>query len=216
MSDSDQQGQSSEEPIWTILDHSMLGIAIIQDNTLPYLNKRFAEMFGYTITEMREWPLEGFVVLLHPEEKEFILDYWRKIHQGNLNGSIAYPIRGITKSGATVWLKVSFNQISLEGKAAVLVNVMDVSEKKANELLIQKLLRDLEIQTESLKQINEERDEYPEIRTKSPNSRISLLWESSYSSTGLNSLIFITFYCSMGASASTASHSRSPAGGMGF
>ena len=163
MSNSNPPFRTSEEPVWTILDYSILGIALIQDNTLKYLNKRFAEIFGYSITEMREWPLEGFVILVHPEEKEFMREHWRKIHRGNINGSITYPIRGITKSGATIWLEVFLNQILLEGKPAVLMQVMDISEKKANELLIEKLGSDLAVQNERLEQINEERDEYLEI-----------------------------------------------------
>jgi PAS domain S-box-containing protein len=145
------------------LDHSILGIALIQNNTLTYLNRRFAEIFGYSITEMREWPLEGFVILVHPEEKELMREHWREIQRGNMNGSITYPIRGITKSGAPMWLEVFLNQILLEGKPAILMQVMDISEKKANELLIQKLGSEIEVQNERLKQINEERDEYLEI-----------------------------------------------------
>ena len=163
MSNSNQPFRTSEEPVWTILNHSILGIALIQNNTLKYLNKCFAEIFGYSITEIREWPLEGFVILVHPEEREFMCEQWRKIQRETINGALTYPIRGVTKSGATMWLEVFFTQILLERKPAVLMQVVDISEEKANELLIQKLVRDIKVQNEKLEQINEERDEYLEI-----------------------------------------------------
>ena len=48
-----------------LLEHETEGIAIIQDRILKYVNRRLAEMTGYTAEELTDSP---FGIHIHPDE----------------------------------------------------------------------------------------------------------------------------------------------------
>ena len=68
-----------------IVEELSIGIGIIQDNLVKYVNRGLGDMFGYTIDEIMNWSEKEFIKVVHPDYTEFILeeinsiDYmWRK------------------------------------------------------------------------------------------------------------------------------------------
>ncbi|MHA2089010.1 MAG: PAS domain-containing protein, partial [Promethearchaeota archaeon] len=66
----EQKLKESEEKFRTITEESLIGICIIQDDVIKYINQEMSDMFGYTIEEVLNWePGEVFKVL-GPETRE--------------------------------------------------------------------------------------------------------------------------------------------------
>ncbi|NVM53230.1 MAG: PAS domain S-box protein [Candidatus Helarchaeota archaeon] len=128
-----QELRESEEQFRTISEQALMGICIIQDNLIKYVNQEYADIFGYSIEEMLNWPPLEFMKAVYPEDKKMIIDLERKKHLDEEDSSVHYSFRGIKKSGETVWLDNYSTTIIYRGKVADLVMSADITEKKEAE-----------------------------------------------------------------------------------
>jgi len=121
--------RESEALYQEMVDKSLTGIYIIQNGSFFFVNRRMAEMFGYTTEEMsRQEPLN----LVHPEDREMVTE---KICQ-RLDGSVPsvhYTFRGVRKDGAEVWLECMGTRVIIRGRPAIIGNMVDVTERVQNE-----------------------------------------------------------------------------------
>ena len=53
--------KESEEKFRTLAEQSFLGIAILQNNIVRYVNKQLADTFGYTVEEIMDWGKGAFL-----------------------------------------------------------------------------------------------------------------------------------------------------------
>jgi len=119
----------SEQQYSTLVENSLTGIYIDQDETVVFANQRFAEIFGYSreeITGRTTWDL------VHPDDRARL----REIRARRLKGEYApndYEARGVTRNGETLWIKRRNNVIEYNGRPAVLGNIVDISERKRAE-----------------------------------------------------------------------------------
>jgi len=121
--------RESEEKYSTLVENSLIGIYIDQDGKIVFANKRFAEIFGYS--------MDGLVGMesrrLVHEEDWALTDEMRK---GRLEGKQVaweYEDRGLTKEGKTIWVKGRNTSIEYKGRPAILGNVAEVTERKNAE-----------------------------------------------------------------------------------
>ena len=50
--------RESEEKFRSIAEQSLLGICVIQDDLVKFINKQFADLLGYTVEEVKDWEPE--------------------------------------------------------------------------------------------------------------------------------------------------------------
>jgi len=125
--------KESEEKFRGITEQSLMGIQILQNNSVQYVNQRTADLFGYSVEEILNWPPGGFLRTIHPDDKEMVVDHARKRQAGLKDNINHYQYRAIKKDGDTIWLEVYAKQITYRGKPADLGTVIDITDKKLAE-----------------------------------------------------------------------------------
>ncbi|MEJ2655715.1 MAG: PAS domain-containing protein, partial [Desulfobacterales bacterium] len=108
--------KESEEKFRYISEQSLLAIQIIQDDVFKYVNQASADISGYSIDELMGFKQGEFVKLVHPDDREFVVDQALKKQKGEKDVVSHYQFKLITKSGATKWLEVYSRTIQYEGR----------------------------------------------------------------------------------------------------
>ncbi len=117
-------------------ERSMMGLIILQDGLVKYANQSLAEITEYTVEEMQAWRAEEFIKVVHPDHKEFVLDQARKKQAGDKDAVPHYSYKIVSRSGRIKWLDSFSKPVTLMGRFADLISVIDISEqKKAEEAL---------------------------------------------------------------------------------
>jgi PAS domain S-box-containing protein len=113
-----------------LVEQSIVGICIVQDGRFRYVNRRFAEVFGYTQEEILG--LESVLELAAPEARELVAENIRKRIQGELS-TLRYSFQGLRKDGSRIDVEVHGTRAEFEGRAAVVSVLLDVSERLTME-----------------------------------------------------------------------------------
>ncbi|MCZ6859896.1 MAG: PAS domain S-box protein [Alphaproteobacteria bacterium] len=136
----------SEDNFRHLIEDSAQGYFIHEDRRPVFVNPALAEMFGY------EGPAEvlrnsNVQELFAPRERQRLSGYYK----ARLKGEAApgnYEVEGVRKDGAPIWLNVSTQMVTWQGRRLIGVMIVDVSERKQAERQIQDLNRDLERRVE--------------------------------------------------------------------
>jgi PAS domain S-box-containing protein len=108
-----------------MLQQSLAGIFVVQDQRIRYLNPRLAEIFGREadwMQDRRVWDV------IHPADREDAEGYAR----GQVYGpprAAHYTLRGIHADGGTLSLEIFAARAEVEEKTAAVGLVLDVSER---------------------------------------------------------------------------------------
>ncbi|TFG04463.1 MAG: PAS domain S-box protein, partial [Promethearchaeota archaeon] len=133
--------RESEEIFRTLTEQSFLGIIIIQDNLIKYVNKKAAKMFGLNIDEIMNWPPGELLKVIHPDDKKFVVEQLNKKQSGESDATTQYQFRGIKNSGEIIFLEVFSKTINYEGKPADFVTLLDITER----IYFEKIIKDSEL-----------------------------------------------------------------------
>ena len=124
------QLNESEQKFRTIAEQSLLGISIIQNNQVKYMNKTYANMYGYSIEEMMRWTLEDAKKAIHPNDRDFVIKQMIKKQRGKKNVKTHYQYRAIKKDGSLIWIDNYSKPIKYKGKPANLVTIVNITKQK--------------------------------------------------------------------------------------
>lgn len=129
----------SEAKYSTLVEHSLTGIYIDQDEKIVYANDTFAHIFGYIREELigiAAWKL------VHPEDRAFTREMRIRRLRGE-NVPSEYEARGLTKTGKTIWVRRSNTRVEYYGKPAILGNIVDITLQKNAQDELEKTNEDL-------------------------------------------------------------------------
>jgi len=129
----EQELIESEAKFRSIAEQSLLGICIIQDDLVKYINKQFADLIGYTIEEVKNWEPGWFVNIIHPDDRDWVLEQAKKKQLGTKDVRNYYQYRLINKSKKIIWLDNFSKKILFRGRFANLVTVVNITERKIAE-----------------------------------------------------------------------------------
>jgi PAS domain S-box-containing protein len=121
--------RESEKKYSTLVENSLTGIYIDQDEQIVFANQTLADTYGYPMEELigiESWRL------VHPDDRPMT----DKIRAKRLEGKRApteYEARGLKKDGSLIWVKRRNTKIEYEGRVAILGNVVDVTGRKRAE-----------------------------------------------------------------------------------
>ena len=127
--------QESEENYRNLVERANDGITILQDYNFMYANPSFAEIVGYSITEMIGTP---FLKIVHPDVQQEVEDRYIR----RMRGEDVPPIYDSVlrhKDGSRIDVEINAGIIPYKGKLADLVFVRDISERKRTEKLLQQV-----------------------------------------------------------------------------
>lgn len=114
----------------TLIDHSMTGIYISQDNTIKFANAKFAEIHGFDPGEMVGMDSLSLVL---PEDRAAVPDVVGRSLRG-ASVPEEYEVRCTTKSGNVIWVQRRNTVIDHNGRPAILGNEIEVTHRKRAEI----------------------------------------------------------------------------------
>ncbi|TES96379.1 MAG: PAS domain-containing sensor histidine kinase [Promethearchaeota archaeon] len=135
----EQKLKESEEKFRTIAEQAFMGIMIIQDNKLNYVNAALFDIFEFSSEETEGWTKEDIVKLVHPQDLKSLLEYRQNLRDGIPGIKNYYSYRVFTKSGKLKWIDQFSKNIVYKGESAELITIIDITEKKRAEEELMKL-----------------------------------------------------------------------------
>ena len=124
--------RESEEKYRTLVEHAGEAIFIAQDGVIKFSNPSTLS-FGYSAEELARIP---FGDLIHPEDREMVLERYRRRVEGEEAPS-TYSFRFLKRSGEEVWAQLNVAPISWEGRPATLNFLRDITPLKKLEMQFQ-------------------------------------------------------------------------------
>ncbi len=135
----------TDGPFRGLAEHSLVGMAIVQDDRYLYVNPKLCEMFGYTRDEL----LGGMSPI------DLVVESDRALAAENIRGrlqgttlEVMYSLRGKRKDGSTIDVEIHGSRMEIGGRAALIANLINVTDRNRTMAPLQ----------ESGRQIRHERD----------------------------------------------------------
>jgi PAS domain S-box-containing protein len=136
--------EESEEYLNYITDQSLMGIIILQDDMIKYINKIAAKMVGYKLEDLLNLPPGGFINLVHPEDRKLVIQQAKKKQRGIKTNITEYEFRCIKKNGDVIWFHNYSKTVIYNGNFADLAGIIDITDKKRAEIKLNESERRLE------------------------------------------------------------------------
>ncbi len=124
--------RESEDKYRSIVEQSLQGLAIFQDNKLAFVNQAITDILGYTSEEMMSFSLDEIRDILYPEDQERLWSRFGKQAKHEAD-SARYETRTLRKDGSIRWIEVYTNLITYQGKPATQAAIIDITERKNAE-----------------------------------------------------------------------------------
>jgi PAS domain S-box-containing protein len=118
--------RESEQKLSTLIEHSPVGIYLVQDGRFVFANPKFAEIYGYSPEEVIGLDSLAFV---HPDDLELVRSH-QKARLAGKETPLEYDARALTNRGETIWVTRRNRLIKHKGKPAILGNIVDVTQHK--------------------------------------------------------------------------------------
>jgi PAS domain S-box-containing protein/putative nucleotidyltransferase with HDIG domain len=119
----------SEARFRTLSENALAGVYIVQGGRLTYVNRSLATIFGYEPDElMGASPL----TVIHPDDHALVTENMRQRTAGEVS-SLQYEFRGLCKNGAVKAIEAFGASTELDGRPAIIGNLLDITERKRME-----------------------------------------------------------------------------------
>lgn len=123
--------RESEDKYRTISEQSLVGIHMIKDGKLVFVNDGWTKITGYTRDDINTWGFEEFGKIIEPTDRDFFLDQIRKKQLGLTDGIVpVYDFRFIAKTGETKWVLLHSRSVQFADGRAVVGVVIDITDRK--------------------------------------------------------------------------------------
>ncbi|WP_052515573.1 sigma-54 interaction domain-containing protein [Dethiosulfatarculus sandiegensis] len=131
-----------------LAEHVPAGVALMQDGKLIFVNQTFCTMFGYTNpAELIDKPSAHLLVEEDRTRHTKVIKNLSKQEDSKLN----FQWTGVGRQGRKFWFEGRPVPIEWQGRPAVLSFVMDITEFKQREELMEKESRQLKVENIRLK-----------------------------------------------------------------
>ena len=114
----EQKLKESEETFKKIINQSFVGIVIVQDLSIVYVNETVRKMLGYSFDEMGKWDMNDLLNVIHPNDRTIAKERLEQRQEGLRNES-RYTYKVFTKTGDLRWIDIYGKQIYYQGKESI-------------------------------------------------------------------------------------------------
>jgi diguanylate cyclase (GGDEF)-like protein/PAS domain S-box-containing protein len=122
----------AEEAYHAVVEHSLQGLHVLQDQREIFANSAYAEMLGYTVEELLALSPKQVKNLVHPDDQEIAWGHVRDRIEGK-PAPAHYEFRIIRKDGTARWVESFPTRIEYRGKPALQVAMVDITDRKLAE-----------------------------------------------------------------------------------
>ena len=130
----EQKLKESEEKFRYIAESSLMGITIVQNNLIKYINQQAAKILGYSVSEMRDWDFKKILKHIYPDDLGLVMENMKKVLMNSPDALNQLEYRVINKSAEILWVANYGSEIQYKGKSAQLITTVDITNKKLAEL----------------------------------------------------------------------------------
>ncbi|WP_260631529.1 bifunctional diguanylate cyclase/phosphodiesterase [Neobacillus niacini] len=116
----------------SLIENSLVGVYIMQDGKLVYVNPRLCEMSGYNREDLLGLNVSEFI---YPEDLPLVNENMRKRFNDE-TGTMKYEYRAIRKDQSVITFELYGSKIVYEGRDAIIGTVIDITERKNTEKMI--------------------------------------------------------------------------------
>ena len=120
----------SEAKYRMVVENSLVGFYIIQDNLFRFANKRFCEIFGYAYEEIVD--VLGPIDLTYSEDRGIVEENLRKRLFDGVD-YIEYDFRAVRKDGKIITLKTLGSSALYNGRPSATGTLIDITKEKTLE-----------------------------------------------------------------------------------
>jgi len=120
----------SEAKYRSVVESSLVGFYIVQDNLFRYVNRRWCEMFGYAYEEVID--KLGLADIAHPDDRQAVEESVNK-KLANDKDYVEYVFKTLRKDGRVLTVKALGNSIIYDGRPAAAGTVIDITRERQLE-----------------------------------------------------------------------------------
>jgi PAS domain S-box-containing protein len=114
-----------------LVEGSIQGIIITQNQKIVFANQAAAGIFGYT-TPQEMLALSSIVETIAPHERPRLTEYRKARYLGEDIPRV-YEFQGLRKDGVFVWIENQVRMVSWKNEAAIQVTFVDITDRKEAE-----------------------------------------------------------------------------------
>ena len=132
--------RSAEARFRCLVEQSIVGIYVIQDDYLAYVNPKMTDIFGFSAEELTQVPVLDFIV-----EADRLLvggNILKRLH-GEVD-NVHYELRMLRKDGKVIDVEAHGGRVDYNGRPAILGTLLDITERKQAEARINQMNAELE------------------------------------------------------------------------
>ncbi len=107
-----------------LVEQSLVGVYILQNDRLIYVNPKGADILGYGQQELLDLPWA--FALLHEQDRALVIDQLSRL-DGAERANLQLTLRGVRKDGAVVQVEALCSVTEFNGQPAILATVTDIS-----------------------------------------------------------------------------------------
>lgn len=115
-----------------LAEDSLVGIYIIRNERVEYVNQKTSEMLGYSKEEIIGM---NVMDLVYPDDHELVSENMKKRQQENVS-SVHYQYRALKKNGTICFMEVHGSKTIYKGKPAIQGTIIDITARKTAEQTI--------------------------------------------------------------------------------
>lgn len=129
----------SEKKFRGLVNQSLVGICIIENEKFSYSNSKFDNIFGYSSDEIREL---GPLDLAAESDRPLVAEKLFQRLSGRLK-KVKYIIKGVRKNGAVIDVEIQSTVMDIDEQLVMLSLVVDITERARAEREVQALQKRL-------------------------------------------------------------------------
>ncbi len=109
-----------------LVEQSLVGVYILQNDRLVYVNPKGADILGYSQQALLDLPWA--YGLLHEQDRALVIDQLSRLDGGD-RANVQLTVRGVRQDGALVQVEAFCSVTEYSGQPAVLATVIDISDR---------------------------------------------------------------------------------------
>jgi hypothetical protein len=136
--------RESEEKYRMLTEQSLLGTIIIANGRIIFANKGISNMLGFSINELLSWDLNTINQHIHSDDQQITLEKYNELLNDGIS-SFQSEIRMKNINEDYLYIQQYSKKIHFQGSSAIYINIIDITEQKKNESLLESSLAEKEI-----------------------------------------------------------------------
>jgi PAS domain S-box-containing protein len=128
--------RASEEQFRTLVENSLIGICIVQNNKIIYLNPEQEKLYDSLPVK----PLNKLIGYVHPDDIEKVIGGYQSLLSGRKKTVEEvfrfYPTEDRGKNAEIKWVQCRASIFQYKGEDAILINMVDITRSKELEHII--------------------------------------------------------------------------------